>query len=72
MMRNTLAIILAASLFMAGCHSNKPLEQPPQGVHVETIQPASSVSDGAAFLGRGDALCAGSAGVSYPRIRYFA
>jgi multidrug efflux system membrane fusion protein len=49
MMRNTLATILAASLFMAGCHSNKPLEQPPQGIHVQTIQAASSVSDGPRF-----------------------
>jgi multidrug efflux system membrane fusion protein len=49
MMRNTLATILAASMFMAGCHSNKPLEQPPQGVHVQTIQAASSVSDGLRF-----------------------
>ena len=49
MMRNTLATILAASMFMAGCHSNKPLEQPPQGVHVQTIQAASSVSDGQRF-----------------------
>ncbi len=48
-MRNTLATILAASMFMASCHSNKPLEQPPQGVHVETIQAASSVSDGLRF-----------------------
>jgi multidrug efflux system membrane fusion protein len=49
MMRNTLAIILAAALFMAGCHSNKPIEQPPQGVHVQLIQAASSVSDGLRF-----------------------
>ncbi len=49
MMRNTLAIILAASLFMVGCHSKKPLEQPPQGVHVQLIQAASSVSDGLRF-----------------------
>jgi RND family efflux transporter MFP subunit len=48
-MRNTLAIVLAPALFMVGCHSNKPLEQPPQGVHVQTIQPASSVSDGLRF-----------------------
>jgi multidrug efflux system membrane fusion protein len=49
MMRNTLAIILVAVLFMAGCHSNKPIEQPPQGVHVQLIQAASSVSDGLRF-----------------------
>ncbi len=49
MMKNTLAIILAAALFMAGCHSSKPIEQPPQGVHVQLIQAASSVSEGLRF-----------------------
>lgn len=49
MMKITLAIILAAALFMVGCHSNKPLEQPAQGVQVQTIQAASSVSDGPRF-----------------------
>jgi multidrug efflux system membrane fusion protein len=49
MMRNTLAIVLVASLFMIGCHSNKPLEQPPQGVHIQLIQAASSGSDGLRF-----------------------
>lgn len=49
MMRNTFASILAAALLMAGCHSSKPIEQPPQGVHVQTLQPASSVSDGLRF-----------------------
>jgi multidrug efflux system membrane fusion protein len=34
---------------MAGCRSSKPIEQPPQGVHVETLQAASSVSDGPRF-----------------------
>ena len=34
---------------MVGCHSNKPLEQPPQGVQVQLIQAASSVSDGLRF-----------------------
>jgi RND family efflux transporter MFP subunit len=48
-MRNTLAIVLAAALLMAGCHSNMPLEQPPQGVQVQLIQAASSVSDGLRF-----------------------
>jgi multidrug efflux system membrane fusion protein len=48
-MRNTLAIVLAAALFMVGCHSSKPLEQPPQGVQVQLIQAASSVSDGLRF-----------------------
>ena len=49
MMRNTLATILVASLFMVSCHSSKPLEQPPQGVRVQTIQAASSVNDGLRF-----------------------
>ena len=44
MMKNTLAIILAAALFMIGCHSNKPLEQPPQGVHVQLIQAAPALA----------------------------
>lgn len=49
MMKNTLAVIVVASLFITGCHSNKPLEQPPQGVHVQLIQAASSVGDGLRF-----------------------
>jgi multidrug efflux system membrane fusion protein len=48
-MRSTLVIILAAALCMAGCHSTKPIEQPPQGVRVQTIQATPSVSDGLRF-----------------------
>ena len=72
MMRNTLVIVLAASLFMAGCHSNKPLEQPPQGVQVEIDPGRFERQRRTAFLGGGDTLRAGSAGVSNPRIRRFA
>jgi multidrug efflux system membrane fusion protein len=48
-MRNTVAITLAAALFTTGCHSKKPLEQPPQGVHAQVIQATSSTSDGLRF-----------------------
>jgi multidrug efflux system membrane fusion protein len=49
MRKKTLAIVVVAPLLMVGCHSNKPLEQPPQGVHVQMIQAASNVSDGLRF-----------------------
>jgi multidrug efflux system membrane fusion protein len=45
----TIAIVLLA-LVMAGCGSNKPLEQPPQGVHAQAIDGhASGSADGLRF-----------------------
>ncbi len=42
-MRTTIAI-LSLMFVMAGCGSNKPLQQPPQGVHAEAIQTQAGVS----------------------------
>jgi RND family efflux transporter MFP subunit len=47
--RTTLAV-LASILVTAGCASNKPIQQPPQGVHAEAIQTQNGVSaDGLRF-----------------------
>ncbi|HEX8924759.1 MAG TPA: efflux RND transporter periplasmic adaptor subunit [Terriglobales bacterium] len=48
-MKNSIAFVLAATLFLVGCHSNKPLEQPPQGVHAQLIQASASASTGLRF-----------------------
>ena len=48
-MRTTIAIC-SLILVMVGCGSNKPLQQPPQGVHAEAIQTQAGVSaDGLRF-----------------------
>lgn len=47
-MKNTIAISLAALLF-AGCHSSKPIEQPPQGVQAQLIQATPTMSAGIRF-----------------------
>ena len=48
-MRITIAIC-SLILVMVGCGSNKPLQQPPQGVHAEAIQTQAGVSaDGLRF-----------------------
>jgi multidrug efflux system membrane fusion protein len=47
--RTTIAVFLLM-LVMAGCGSNKPLEQPPQGVHAQAIDGhASGSADGLRF-----------------------
>jgi len=47
--RTTIAI-LSLMFVMAGCGSNKPLQQPPQGVHAEAIQmQAGFTADGLRF-----------------------
>jgi RND family efflux transporter MFP subunit len=46
MMRNTLATILVALLFVIGCHSNKPLQQAPQAVQARRIEPQPSTGTG--------------------------
>jgi len=47
--RTTIAT-LALALVMAGCGSNKPLNQPPQGVQAQTVQKQANVStDGLRF-----------------------
>jgi RND family efflux transporter MFP subunit len=47
--RTTIAI-LSLTLVLAGCGSNKPLQQPPQGVHAEAIQTQAGASaDGLRF-----------------------
>lgn len=48
-MRTTITI-LSLMLVMAGCASNKPLTQPPQGVEAQTIKAEADVSsDGLRF-----------------------
>ena len=48
-MRTTLAT-LSLMFVMAGCSSNKPLQQPPQGVHAQTIDGhATASTDGLRF-----------------------
>ncbi len=48
-MKNAIAI-LSLMFVMAGCSGNKPIQQPPQGVHAEAIQAqASTSSDGLRF-----------------------
>lgn len=45
--RTTIAISILSLMFvLAGCGSNKPLQQPPQGVHAEAIQTQANVSAG--------------------------
>jgi hypothetical protein len=44
-MRTTFAV-LSAALVMAGCSSNKPVEQPPQGVQAQRIEAIPSVNEG--------------------------
>ena len=48
-MRTAMAT-LALALVMAGCGSNKPLQQPPQGVHAQALEKQAGVSaDGVRF-----------------------
>ncbi len=48
-MRTTIAT-LALALVMAGCGSNKPLDQPPQGVQAQALKnQAGSSADGLRF-----------------------
>ena len=47
--RTTIAL-LSLMFVMAGCGANKPLQQPPQGVHAEAIQTQGGISaDGIRF-----------------------
>jgi RND family efflux transporter MFP subunit len=46
----TTIAILATSLVMAGCATHKPIEQPPQGVQAQAIEPQARISmDGLRF-----------------------